>query len=538
LIAAELLASALVLHWVLVPRNADQAPGATATPGAVQSPVRRIQVAADAPPAVARAIDAWTVRQSAGWTRVESGRADLVVGWRKRRGSVPLADVVLVPAVPFASLRQDVALEALRRAWRGGSQQSDEPLQLLVSPRTATALDALLGSRDSTAPVDIVSEQELMGRLEAEPAALAIVPFDGLEPRLQPLAVDGLSALDRSLDLDRYPLRARLWASGDVEGAGDLAAFLQAQSAATNRDPQRLTVLLMTGVTALTRGVAVEMEARGDGAWPARAVADLLSSADLTHVSNEVSFMPGCQAQRQTTSFCASPSYLETLHLAGVDLVELTGNHNLDYGPRFALYSLDLYAEAGMQTFGGGRDAGEAQEPLLVAHNGNRLAFLGYNAFGPAYAWASEERPGAARFSPEGARATMAALRAQADVILVSVQYTETYRTRPLPRQVADFRALAEAGADVVTGSQAHQPQAIEIYQGKLIFYGLGNLFFDQTWSEATRQGLVVRHVIYDGRLIASQVIPTMIDGNCQTHVAAGQERETILRAVVREIGR
>ena len=152
----------------------------------------------------------------------------------------------------------------------------------------------------------------------------------------------------------------------------------------------------MTGVTAMARGLALEMDARGDPGWPARGLAELLSAADLTHISNEVSFMTGCQAREETPSFCSAPEYMEVLRLVGADVVELTGNHNLDFGPDYALQSLDLYAEEGMSTFGGGRDEASARQPLVMAHNGNRLAFLGYNQFGPDYALAGPASPGAA----------------------------------------------------------------------------------------------------------------------------------------------
>ena len=160
------------------------------------------------------------------------------------------------------------------------------------------------------------------------------------------------------------------------------------------------------------------------------------------------------------------------------------------------------------------------------------MAFLGYSQFGPDYAWATEERPGAARFSLEALQEDLVQVRPEADLVFVSIQHTEAYTTAPLPEQVADFQAAVQAGADVVTGSQAHQPQAIEFYDGKPIFYGLGNLFFDQIWSAATRQGLMVRHLIYEGRLIASQVLPTVMDEDYQPRLAGTEERQAILQTV------
>ncbi|MEJ2209664.1 MAG: CapA family protein, partial [Anaerolineae bacterium] len=532
LIVVELFAAALALRWALaVPGRAEGAAVVEST----ASPVR-VGAAADLPAELRAAIHAWAAGQPARWTWSESGRADLAAGWSKERGARPLAEVVLVPVVAFPSPREEVGEDELRRAWRGRSRPEDGGLQLLVLPGVVPALDAVLGQRGAGAAVTLLSAEELAQRLWAEPEAVGIVPFEGLEPRLKALPVDGVTALDRSPSLARYPLAARVWANGDREAARALAAALAERGLDSNRHSEQMTALLMTGVTALTRGVALQIEAHGDPAWPARQIAGLLAAADLTHVSNEVSFMDGCLPAAEMRSFCARPAYLQTLRLAGVDVVELTGNHNLDFGPQYALRSLDLYADAGMATFGGGRDEAQARQPLLVEHNGNRLAFLGYNQFGPDYAWADDGEPGAARFSLEAVQADLAALASRADVVFVNVQHTETYGADPLPEQVADFRAVADAvaatGAGVVTGSQAHQPQAIEFRDGTPIFYGLGNLFFDQTWSDATRQGLVVRHWIYRGRLIACQLIPTIIDDNDQTRLATEQERAEILRAV------
>jgi len=108
--------------------------------------------------------------------------------------------------------------------------------------------------------------------------------------------------------MSEYPLRATVWIRGPDEWQRSLSAEIAERGLSTNRRPERLTVLAMTGVTALTRGVALQIEARQDWGWPARKVADLLAGADLTHVSNEASFMPGCQAKAKVSSFCSRRS--------------------------------------------------------------------------------------------------------------------------------------------------------------------------------------------------------------------------------------
>ena len=67
---------------------------------------------------------------------------------------------------------------------------------------------------------------------------------------------------------------------------------------------------------------------------------------------------------------------------------------------------------------------------------------------------------------------------------------------------------MAEAGAVIVTGSQAHQPHAFEFERGSFLHYGLGNLFFDQTnQGEPPRTAFIDRHVFYDGRHISTELL-------------------------------
>ena len=121
--------------------------------------------------------------------------------------------------------------------------------------------------------------------------------------------------------------------------------------------------------------------------------------------------------------------------------------------------------------------------------------------------------------------------------MFAEVQHTETngagdYVTEPIPLQEADFRAMSDAGADVVTGVQAHAPQAVELRNRRLILYGLGNLFFDQTtigWT--ARTGLVPRHTIYDGA--DQHRAPGDCDpGRMQLRWATPEERMQTLRTV------
>jgi poly-gamma-glutamate synthesis protein (capsule biosynthesis protein) len=110
-----------------------------------------------------------------------------------------------------------------------------------------------------------------------------------------------------------------------------------------------------------------------------------------------------------------------------------------------------------------------------------------------------------------------------------NVIYPICYKPLASPDQKGTFRKAVDFGADIVIGTQAHQPQTYEIYEGKLIFYGLGNLFFDQIYWIGTMHGLVLSHYMYDGKLIQTQLTTTNYGSDMQTYVSTGEERKLLL---------
>ena len=73
---------------------------------------------------------------------------------------------------------------------------------------------------------------------------------------------------------------------------------------------------------------------------------------------------------------------------------------------------------------------------------------------------------------------------------------------------IADSRRMVEAGATIVSGSQAHVPHIYEFYDDGFIHYGLGNLFFDQMgWFENSDKTFLDRHVFYDGKYMGVELL-------------------------------
>jgi len=446
-------------------------------------------------------------------------------------------------AAPFPTLLDDVGLTDLQAFWRGERGEKLNQVPRIYVPET---LQGLLNTRwgeydDFT--VEFYNAPPDSDVLWTENAWI-ILPFDALTSKLKVISVDGISPLFKDFKPEEYPFTIQydLILNGDEVNAisdSDLQTLIQAVQP-TNRDPDKMTTLVMTGVTALVRATAYRMEMYG-ATYPGEEIVEWLSEADLTHISNEVSFYEACPFPDPYSSslfFCSNPEYIELLDYVGADIIELTGNHNNDswfvYGKDVVPFSLDLYQEYGMDYFGGGLNLADAMTPLLISHHGNQLAFIGCNASGPDYAWATEDRSGAA---PCGDYQWMAEkirhLREEGYLPIATFQYYEDYYDFPEVHHIRDFGLMAEAGAVIVNGSQAHRPKGMAFVQDAFIDYGLGNLFFDQMGIVddygnqiiQTRWEVIQRHTFYNGSLLSTELLTAMLEDYAQPRPMTDRER-------------
>lgn len=506
-------------------------PRPTAAPGATAPPSAPAILISDSITGTLRATLLEGAR-SLNMRLAQAGEAgDVVVDQQNSPGARPLAERVYAVADWFPSSRTAISSQDLRGLWQGKAT-ADGVTTLLVSAETQGAISFLWGAPASN--VKTVPEAELAARVWADHAALAILPFDALTPNLKLLTLDDVNLLQREASLDHYPLVVRHYLKGNDLLVNGLLAAVSDKLPVTNRDPARMTTLIMTGVTAISRTSALKIDQSKDPALPARKVAPVLAAADITHVSNETPFTDECKPVLEVLVLCSKPGYIESLKLAGVDIIGLTGNHLLDYGPQAFLDTLDLFVANSFRYYGGGRDTKDARKILYIQDHGNKLAFLGVNTFGPPGDWATATRPGAQQYNAAQVKQDLAEAKKNADVVLIEYQADETYEYTPDANNMALFHDGLNEGADVVTGVQAHQPQALEFSpDGKhLILYGLGNLFFDQMQSDNVRQGLVVRHTIYRGHLIQTELLPTLLEDFVQPRWATPTEAEEILKLV------
>ncbi len=419
---------------------------------------------------------------------------------------------VYVLAAPYFTVTDGISSDELSAFIYG--DRSSAFTELAVSPETRDAFVSAYGMLPFYANVTVMDAGELLQYAWENDGVWAVIPFEELDPRWKVIEVDGVSPYSFDFDPEAYALSLPL-----PEGVE------------SNFNPEKLTSLTLTGTTAMSRYLAYHMET--DGLLvPTEEIGETLRRSDLTHISNESSFTPDCppgNPLRREQRFCSDPSYFAVLEEVGADIIELTGNHNLDYGYDAFLYSLDMYDDAGMKVYGGGRTQEEAQEPLLIEHHGNKLAFLGCNAIGPDGIWATDEHPGAAVCDLEKMKEQIAELKADGWLPIVTFQHLEWVNYDVPALQSHDFYEIARGAAPVIiSGSQAHIPQGMTFVGETFIHFGLGNLFFDQM-SDVERTSFFDRHYFYDNRYLGSQLETITLENYSRPRFLTEDERADFL---------
>lgn len=183
------------------------------------------------------------------------------------------------------------------------------------------------------------------------------------------------------------------------------------------------------------------------------------------------------------------PANVGCLSRAGINCCTLANNHVMDWGRAGLLETLETLEAAGIATAGAGRDAKQAAAPWRWrTASGQTVALWAMGCIDSGILWAWAARPtqtGVNLLEPvsEAAADRLADVietdRAATDVAVVSIHWGGNWGYRIEPEQRAFARRLIERGVDVVHGHSSHHVKAMEMYRGRPIFYGCGDLLDD-----------------------------------------------------------
>jgi poly-gamma-glutamate synthesis protein (capsule biosynthesis protein) len=279
--------------------------------------------------------------------------------------------------------------------------------------------------------------------------------------------------------------------------------------------------LAAVGDILLARHVAEAMAAHHDPNYPFLGMHDLLRAADVAFGNLEGPITSGAAVKSKEMVFRADPGVERALKDAGFAVLSVANNHTPDHGAKGITDTLSALKAVGIEAVGLGADSDEAARPVILTRNGLRIAFLAYNdpSVVPRRYGAGAHHPGTNLADADKVRRDVAAVRSAADVVIVSMHHGWEYR-QSNPYQAKFARAAIDAGADLVIGHHPHVVQRVEQYRGKYIVYSLGNFVFDQTFSDAVQEGVILRARLSKAGVTGLQFLPFRIHNASQPRLS------------------
>lgn len=210
-------------------------------------------------------------------------------------------------------------------------------------------------------------------------------------------------------------------------------------------------------------------------------VKDITSHYDYNIVNLEAPIVTaeGCASIRKSgPSLKTDESVISAIRYAGFNAVTLANNHFRDYGDTGVNDTISELNVAHIEHVGGGKNDKEAAKILYKDINDKRIAFI--NCCEHEFSIATNERAGSNPLNPIQQYYQIKEAKQNTDHVLVIVHGGHEMWQLPSPRMKETYRFFIDAGADIVVNHHQHCFSGFEIYNGKPIFYGIGNFCFDR----------------------------------------------------------
>lgn len=210
-------------------------------------------------------------------------------------------------------------------------------------------------------------------------------------------------------------------------------------------------------------------------------------------------------------AFRTPPEYAQLLETIGFDVLSVANNHAFDFGQQGFQDTIANIEKAGMKA------VGKKGQILYTQVRDVKLAWIGFSYFNS--------------FNSVNNLAESMALVEEADrnadIVVLSIHAGAEGTTAMAVRDRTEYfygenrgnlvhfsRSAIDRGADLILGHGPHVPRAIELYNGKLIAYSLGNFVGYRTLSTQAQLALsLVLEVNVDrqGNFRSGQILPAYI---------------------------
>ncbi len=164
----------------------------------------------------------------------------------------------------------------------------------------------------------------------------------------------------------------------------------------------------------------------------------------------------------------------ESLIRAGISLVSLANNHSYNFGEDGLAQTRSWLSTDGVSSFGDPNNATGTEQ--IICKNLICVAFVGYSEFSSGI---------------DGIVSDVTRLSAEGYPVVVMAHWGDEYATNTPQRVKDEAKRIVSAGATAIIGSHPHVEGDKEWIDGVPVIYSLGNLLFDQYFSQNVMTGNV-----------------------------------------------
>lgn len=254
------------------------------------------------------------------------------------------------------------------------------------------------------------------------------------------------------------------------------------------------------------------------GATVLAGVYDALRDADVTFGNLEGPLCDSgktnkCRPGQNCYAFRTPTSYGTWLEKAGFDLLSTANNHAEDFGQGCRVETESTLERLGIAY------SGRPGTLATVEHDGMKIGMIGFHT----------SRTGHYLNDHATASALVKAMAASHDLVIVSFHGgAEGSKNLHVPDRMETFygeqrghlrkfaRAVIAAGADLVLGHGPHVPRGMELIDGHLVAYSLGNF---ATYGRFNLSGHLATSLIleatldHEGKLVSGKILPIHLEG-------------------------
>lgn len=211
-----------------------------------------------------------------------------------------------------------------------------------------------------------------------------------------------------------------------------------------------------------------------------KSLKDLLESSDVNCINFEAPLSKGMLISPNGYNLLQSNSSPDYIEKWGFNLISLANNHMCDYGQEGLMHTKQSFKSS--ITVGAGNWL-ESYEVKYIEIKGIKIGFFSGTSSDFSSLkdkWEDSNKIGCAWINHYSVNNIISNAKKQCDFLIVISHGGIEFMDVPLPEWRDRYRELIEMGADAIIGSHPHVPQGVENYQGKPIFYSLGNFCFDK----------------------------------------------------------